>query len=436
MPSKCILILLDGIGDRSYPQLGYKTPLQAAKTPVLDRLAKRGANGLFHPTYQGQALPSENAHFHIFGYDIKEFPGRGALEALGYNVNFNERDVAILSHFVDLTVSNGSLLLKNNKPSLPSQEIIVMANAVKQYSSEGINIRFHHTGGIRGILTFSGDVSPFVTDTDPFIDGRFLIEPTPLAGYSHDKEAVQTAKALKQYLLHVNTVLQDHPVNKNRKSNGLDRANGMVTQRAGRLTHVESFKEKYGLNGLIMASGPVYWGLGMFLGLDVEKVKDSDDAGEDIADRLAFAYHSLNDYDFIHVHTKTPDEAAHTKDPVAKLNVIESLDKGIGRAIKPILNNPDVMIVVTGDHSTPSSGLLVHSGESIPITFVGEGIRRDTVKRFDEISTAPGALGFIRGKELLYLILNHLDKVKLKGIMDTPVDQPYWPGAYTPFKIN
>lgn len=436
MPSKCILILLDGLGDRSYKKLGYKTPLQAAKTPALDRLAKLGANGLFHPTFQGQALPSENAHFIMFGYDLKDFPGRGALEALGYGVELDEKDVALLSHFVCLSESNGHFILDKNKPLLPSQEVKELTHAVQDYSAEGIDIRFNYTGGIRGILTLSGDVSPFITDTDPFIDGRHLIEPVPWADYQKDKAATNTAKALKQYLLHVHQVLKDHPVNKNRVTNGLDHASGMVTQRAGRLTKAEPFKEKYGLHGLMIASGPVYWGLGMFLGIDVEKVKDSGDPGNDMEQRLSLAHQALKDVDFVHVHTKTPDEAAHTKDPIAKLKVIESLDKGIGKAIKSILADPNVLVVVTADHSTPSSGLLVHSGESVPVTFVGEGIRRDAVKRFDEISTASGALGFIRGKELLYLILNHLDKAKLQGIMDTPVDQPYWPGAYKPFKIK
>jgi 2,3-bisphosphoglycerate-independent phosphoglycerate mutase len=436
MPSKCILILLDGIGDRSYKQFGYKTPLQAAKTPTLDRLAKRGANGQFHPSFQGQALPSENAHFNLFGYDIKDFPGRGALEALGYGIRLDEKDVAFLSHFVCLSESNGHFILNNNKPVISSREVTELIKAVEEYDTDTVNIRFNYTGGIRGILTFSGDVSPFITDTDPFVDGRHLIEPVPWAKYHHDTATMNTAKALRKYLLHVHKVLKDHPVNMHRANNDMDHVNGMVTQRAGRLKKVTLFKDKYGLKGLIMASGSVYWGLGEFLGMDVKKVKDTNHPGNDLADRLLLAYKVLKNYDLVHVHTKIPDEAAHTKDPLAKLKAIELLDKGIGRAITPILEDPDILVIVTADHSTPSSGVLVHSGESVPLTFVGEGIRRDAVKRFDEIHTASGALGFIKGKELLYLILNHLDRVKLQGIMDTPVDQPYWPGEYKPFKVN
>src|SRR6056297_377091 len=110
MPKKCILILLDGLGDRSYAQLGGKTPLQAAHTPTLDKLAADGASGLYHPAAQGMALPSENAHFSLFGYDMTDFPGRGALEALGGGVRLSSADVALLAHFAGLSVQNNTLL--------------------------------------------------------------------------------------------------------------------------------------------------------------------------------------------------------------------------------------------------------------------------------------------------------------------------------------
>ena len=81
MPRTCVLLLLDGLGDRACAALDGQTPLQAAHTPWLDTLARRGANGLFHASSLGEPLPSENAHFAIFGYDMSGFPGRGALEA-------------------------------------------------------------------------------------------------------------------------------------------------------------------------------------------------------------------------------------------------------------------------------------------------------------------------------------------------------------------
>ncbi len=116
--------------------------------------------------------------------------------------------------------------------------------------------------------------------------------------------------------------------------------------------------------------------------------------------------------------------------------MIEALDRGIGREIDPFLNNSDMLVIVTSDHSTPSVGTLIHSGESVPLTMHGCGVRRDRVKAFDEIAAAGGALGTVRGKEMMYLILNYLDRAKLMGIRDTEIDQPFWPGNYAWFSLK
>ena len=436
MPEKCILILLDGLGDRSYQELDFKTPLQAAKTPVLDRMAVESANGLYHAACMGQALPSENAHFIMFGYDIKEFPGRGALEALGAGIEFQHKDVAVLSHFVSIIESEKKLVLEQGKPVVSDIEIAEFVDTVGEFETGGVKIRFNPTGGVSGIITLHGRVSPFITDSDPFVNNRPLINIQPWAGYSEDPATANTAWALKKYLIHVYHKLRMHPVNQARIKNGKLPINSLVTQRAGQLKNITPFADRYGLRGLSMASGLMYWGLGRYMGLDVKKVTDTGNPGNDLAQRIHMAYEFLNEYDFIHVHTKTPDEAAHKKNPLTKKSVIESLDEGIGKVIQPLLEDPELLVIVTADHSTPSSGPLIHSGESVPIMFHGSGVRRDRVGQFDEISAASGVLGTLRGKELIYMVLNHLNRSKLHGIMDTPVDQPYWPGKYNSFKLE
>ncbi|MGD9106491.1 MAG: alkaline phosphatase family protein [Desulfobacterales bacterium] len=436
MPEKCILILLDGLGDRSYQELDFKTPLQSAKTPVLDRMAVESANGLYHAACIGQALPSENAHFIMFGYDIKEFPGRGALEALGAGIEFQHKDVAVLSHFASITESEKKLVLEQGKPVISDGEISEFVEVVREFETGGVRIRFNPAGGIRGIITLHGSVSPFITDSDPFVNNRPLINIQPWAEYRDDPATTITARALKKYLVHVYHKLRVNPVNQERIKNGKLPINCLVTQRAGQLKHITPFADRYGLRGLSMASGPMYWGLGRYIGLDVKKVMDTGNPGDDLAGRIQMAYEYSNRYDFIHVHTKTPDEAAHTKNPLAKKSVIESLDQGIGKVIQPLLEDPELLVIVTADHSTPSSGPLIHSGESVPILFHGSGVRRDRVRQFDEISAASGALGTLRGNELMYMVLNHLNRLKLHGIMDTPIDQPYWPGKYKSFILE
>jgi len=433
---KCVLIILDGLGDRSYSDFNHQTPLQAAFTPALDRMASAGANGLYHAAQLGQALPSENAHFALFGYNQADFPGRGALEALGAGVPLSERDVALLVHFSSVAIIEGRLFLKRDTPPATAAEIGELLPLVTHFSWEDIDITFHPIKGLFGVLVMRGDVSPFITDTNPMRDCVPVMELMPWETHAGDTAAVRTAKALKSYLIRSHEILNAHPLNRTRCEANLPPLNGLVTQRAGRLKKISSFSERFGLKGLSIASGVVFEGLSAYLGMDFMRVSDSNDPENDLAERLSMAKAALPDHDFIHVHTKAPDEAAHTKNPLAKKQVIEALDRALSREIDGLLNHPDILTVVTSDHSTPSSGPLVHSGETVPLVMCGEGLRKDDVDRFDEVSAAAGALGIVRNTELMSLILNHLDRIKLMGIMDTDVDQAFWPGDYRQFTVG
>ena len=161
------------------------------------------------------------------------------------------------------------------------------------------------------------------------------------------------------------------------------------------------FKQRWGLKGLSISSKLVQAGLSAVLGMDRIKVKRNSDPARDLSERISIAAENLGAYDFVHVHSMAPDEAAHTKDPLAKKRVIEALDHALGESLPKLLNHPDLLLIITSDHSTPSSGPLIHSGETVPITMSGPGVRVDRVARFNEIDCASGALGLVRGKEFM-----------------------------------
>ena len=437
MPETCLLILLDGLGDRAHAQLGNRTPLQAAKTPFLDRLAAIGGTGLYHASRFGQPLPSENAHFSLFGGTPEEFPGRGPLEALGANVDLGPEDVAVLSHFAHVMVdAQNRLFLKRDKATVEPDECRDLFEAVPPFEQDGIRITHHPVGGLFGVLRLTGPVSPHITDTNPMVDGRPIPAVLPLREHADDPTAQGTARALRVFLTDAFHRLEASPVNRERLARGLPPVTGLVTQRAGRLTSCPPFRARYGLRGLSIASGAMYAGLARFTGMDFHRAKDTDDPGRDLAERIGLARQKLADYDFIHVHTKAPDQAAHTKDPVAKVRAIESLDRGLASALGPLADDPSLLLAVTADHSTPSCGPLIHSGEPVPLLLVGDGVRRDPVDSFDEISVAGGCLGCMRGRELLLTILNHLDKARMEGIHDSPDPVEYWPGDHPPFTFD
>jgi 2,3-bisphosphoglycerate-independent phosphoglycerate mutase len=439
MADKCLLLLLDGIGDRSHSELGGQTPLQAARTPNLDRIARLGANGLFHAGLQGQAFPSEKAHFALFGYSQEDFPGRGLLEALGHGLEPGPQDVALLAHLAAVSERQGCLYLEREAPESPCQpDLDQLLGSLPASEGEGITAGFHPSRGHSGILLLQGEVSPRITDTNPMQDGVFLPEVLPWEGLCEEEahRARNTALTLKRYLLRVHAALKDHPVNRRRLKAGLDPLNAMITQRPGTHTPVTPFEERFGLRGASVASGTVYHGLASFLGLEPIRTREGDDPGADLAERLETAFRLLPEHDFVHVHSKAPDAAAHGKDPRRKMEVIESLDRGLRDFGPERILRQNLLLAVASDHSTPSCGPLVHSGEPVPLCLLSRGTRRDGVARFEETDCATGCLGLIRGQEFMYTVLNMLDRAKLAGVRDTPLDQPYWPGNRTPFRLT
>jgi 2,3-bisphosphoglycerate-independent phosphoglycerate mutase len=433
---KIILILLDGLGDRSYSILNHQTPLQAANTPNLDRLATMGGSGLFHASTIGQCLPSEMAHYLLFGYDAKHFPGRGLLEAVGFGVPFGDGDVLSLAHLCNVRVEGTKPVLALPRKEVPwnEEELNSFYGALESFETNGIRFDLRRTGHNDAILVMTGNASPHVSDSDPITAGYAMARVSPVTGNPEPEQAERTAAALNAYLSNCHRILTAHPVNRRRKDAGLAMANFLATQRTGRRLAQVSFLQRWGLTGMLIASGAVYQGLAHELGLDFRKVTDGPDPGKDLRERIDLA---LNDdtHDFFHVHTKTPDQAAHKGDPLLKRDVIKSLDQGLDQLVADLETRDDLLVAVTADHSTPSDSTLIHSGEPVPVMLIGGSVRRDQVNAFDEIHGAQGCVGPLRGDELMRLLLNYADRAVLNGHRLGQREISFFPGSYEPFSL-
>lgn len=432
---KCVVLLLDGLGDRSQAVLKYRTPLEAARTTTLDRIAAKSACGLYHSTMAGEPMPSEIAHLIMFGYERNDYPGRGYLEALGSGIDIRKNDIALLAHLACVEEVNCTLVLKESRPGCSAEECEKLISKANSLFPGGNSIQFIQTGMHDGILVVKG-ASPSVTDSDPLDPGMPLIRVKPLTSRRGDKRAEETAKRLNRFIEATRDALEKDEVNAERRKKGLPVINCVLTQRAGAPRTVPSFESLYGMKAAVIGSGRVYGGISRYTGMDFIKDSDTGSPGEDFARRIDLAVKNLENYDFIHVHTKGPDEAAHKHDPLLKKKVIEELDSAIGKTAGPLLKNREVLLVVAADHSTPSSGRLIHSGEPVPLMIHGESVRRDRVKRFDEVNAASGSLGFIRGKEFILTIINALDRARLGGLADDPDVPAFSPGNYEPFRAG
>ncbi|NIO16448.1 MAG: 2,3-bisphosphoglycerate-independent phosphoglycerate mutase [Deltaproteobacteria bacterium] len=433
---RTILLLLDGLGDRGHPLYAGKTPLAAASTPNLDKIAEASATGLYHSYIPGIPMSSEIAHFLMFGYDLSEFPGRGAIEAAGYGISLSTGDVAMLARIFSTRPKGGLLFLEVEDPDLELSACRELQEQIRSFEIGGFRLEFTPTEGVEGILVIRGSASEKITDSNPIYEGRPLMEVRPLNNIGEARRAAEkTAQALNSYLVWCHHTLARHPVNVDRARKGLCPVNALGTQRAGRRREVQPFMEKWGMKSLSISSGAVYHGLCQMVGMEIIRAKESGDAERDLRERLKQALEAAS-FDFIHVHTKAADTASHTKNPETKKAVIEALDSALSLAVREIIPDDDILFVVTSDHSTPSTGQMIHSGEPVPVMIRGKLARVDDVGSFNEASCARGGLGLIRGPELMYHILDLTDRGKLWGLMDSPANQPYSPGIFRPLKID
>ena len=440
---KILFVVLDGLADRPYDELGGFTPLEAARTPNLDQLASLGATGLMHPVGRGRAPGSELAHFVLFGYPEDRFPGRVVFEAAGAGFDLSAEEVAFRALFSSVEERNGELWLLNHFAHASDEVCSALAEEIGEFEHEGLVVRLAFTGDRQGILTVSAaDGSPadvraseHVTDCDPFFPGRPIAAVRALADAPDAPAAERTARAVTAYLRHVYRSLEAHP--SNRDAPPAERANFVLVKWTGRRAALPRFEALTGMRGASVSTGTLFRGIARELGLAHVELPYLDDLGEDLANRLAHARRALDDgADYVHVHTKAPDEAGHRKDPVHKRDVIASVDAGLSALLQPGALAEDTLLVVTGDHGTPACTGLIHSGDPVPFLLVSSNVRPDSVVFFGEADCTNGALGQFTGADVMPMLLNLRGTTRYLGARLDPEVGLAWPEDYEAFSVE
>jgi 2,3-bisphosphoglycerate-independent phosphoglycerate mutase len=270
------------------------------------------------------------------------------------------------------------------------------------------------------LLVLHGHTDGSVTDSDPFFEDRHpwlrVLPMVPDGSPEASPGAAATAGTLNALLLDARGALVDHPVNRSRWARpALD---VLTTKWSGRREDLPDFVARTGVAGAAVTSTRLYRGLARLLGMSARHLSPAADAGEDLAARLACADELIAaGARFVHVHTKATDDAGHTKEPRAKLEVLEAADPGLAG----LLDLADRAIVaVTGDHATPSTGGVLHTGDPTPLVVAGPTVRPDPVTAFGEAPAASGWYGVIRAAELLPLLFGHANRPVFLGHRATP----------------
>ncbi len=406
---KTILIVADGLGGRPTDQDG-KTCLEAARKPHLDDLATRGAVGLMDPIGPGIRPGSDTAHLSLLGYNPRElYTGRGVFECLGIGLDVQPGDICFRANFATVEESGGALRLIDRRAGRidSGQGELEKALDGMRLKTPGVEVQFRASSEHRGALLLRGrDLSPYVGETDPHETGAEIRTAEPMAD---GKAPRRTADAVNELTRKSYSLLKDLPLNRARTSAGKLPANILLVRGAADCPHIPSIASIYGVRGAVIAGGALYRGVALACGLepiDVEGATGGLDT--DLRAKAAATLAALATHDFVFVHIKGADNAAHDHDAAAKTSFIERIDTEFFGPLVQHMDWRDTHLAFTGDHTT-AIDYGDHTADPVPVLFVGPNVRRDDVTTFDERAAARGGLLRFSG-QVLPMLMSHANK--------------------------
>jgi 2,3-bisphosphoglycerate-independent phosphoglycerate mutase len=431
-----LLVILDGLGDRGCAELGGRTPCEAARTPHLDALAACGVSAVHLPFGPGRATSSEHAHWSLFGFGGIRFPGRAALEALGVGQQPPCGEPLFHLALRAAVARDGALWLgARARPKLDDGSSAQLFAALAGRCVDGIEFELLPLRTGESVLIARGAHCCDVSDSDALFDHLHpWMRPRPLAEAPDADEALRLATALERWLHDSRRILGAHAANAARRSAGLPPLDVAVTKWASWLDPaLPSFAAHTGLRGAAVTDTALYRGLARALGMTlIDRAYDADDPAGDMRQRIELATGLLADHDFVHVHVKATDEAAHTKRPDFKREIIEAMD--VGLAALPELTARAV-VAVTGDHASPSTGALLHSGDPTPFVVAAPGLRPDAVTEFGERSALRGEAGRLRAEDVLPYLAGLANRPFFLGHRPGPMCTHALPAAPEPMPV-
>jgi 2,3-bisphosphoglycerate-independent phosphoglycerate mutase len=409
---RLLYVCLDGLGDDPVPELDDRTPLEAADTPFLDRLARDGRAGTVVTVGEGIAPESDIAVFAILGYDPRaEHPGRGVVEAVGVGMDFEDGDLAYRVNFA--TAEWPRIVDRRVGRDLTSEEATALADEVnEELRLPGATFHLEATVEHRGALVIhaeDGALSANVTNTDPAYrkEGHLGValetfEPEvarcdPLDGSQAARHAADLTNTFVQDSARI---LDASEVNDRRRREGKLPGNLILTRDGGdHRPRLEPIRERFGPSWGCFVEMPVERGIALLLGMapvDAPRLR----AEADYAAWATLAAEALDGYDALYIHIKGPDVPAHDGRAEDKRDVISLIDRAFFGEVLPRIDPSRTIVAVTADHST-SCVRKAHTAEPVPLVVAGGGVQPDGTTEFGERACAEGSLGRLRGVEIV-----------------------------------
>jgi 2,3-bisphosphoglycerate-independent phosphoglycerate mutase len=380
--AKIVLLVLDGLGDLATREQNFMTPLEAAKTPNLDQLARVGAQGRMIPVAPGITPGSGPGHLGLFGYDPLEYEvGRGVIEALGLGMELKGGDVAARANFC--TLDDKGIVTDRRagrvETKVTEELCALISKKVKKVGDAQVIVTAGK--GHRFVVVFRGPgLEGPLTDSDPNREGAPI--PTASAVDPNSAKQKKTAELIAEFYKKALPVLAGkHP------------ANGFLMRGIAHQPGIPLFEERYQLKPACLAVYPMYKGLAQLVGMT--KIEGPQTIAEQFERYLA----EYDNYDYFFIHYKYTDMYGEDGNFAAKKKAIEDLDAALPILLK---KNPEVL-AITGDHSTPCP-VHGHSWHPQPVLLVSPRSGWDKLERFTETGANQGSLGVFESKYLIRLM--------------------------------
>ncbi len=400
-----VVLIVDGMGDLPVPELHGKTPLEAAFTPNLDRLASAGVHGQIDPIAPGVVPNTDSGTGMLMGMRPEHASRlrRGPVEAAGAGASLNPGDVAMRANFASADDVGGQVLVRDRRAGRIEHDVPALLQALARIpAANGIEFRLWPTDQHRAVLVFSGPgLDAAITDTDP--GDSFLPAPL-LRSEALRPEAAATADLLNRYLAEVRLRLLGHEVNRQRQQQGKLPANALITRGAGAAAEIGNLVSQAGLKAAVVSGCNTVRGLGSLFGFTtIRDRKFTAKRDTDIEAKIEAATGALQNHDMVFVHLKAPDLCAHDLEPLAKMEVLQRFDA----ALAPLLEL-GVTIACAADHSTDSNSGK-HTADPVPALLYtpGADLSVNGVK-FGEAACRSGTMERQSSNEFLLKVLRSL----------------------------
>jgi len=399
---KYIVLIADGMADYPIKELEDRTPLEVARTPNMDFIARNGRLGRVR-TIPGNMTPaSDVANMSILGYDPQQYySGRGPLEAENLGIELKEGDVAFRCNLI--TVSE-DILLDYSAGHISSKE----ASKIMEFINEKLgNDRFKFYPGVsyRHLM--------LVRDgTGEHLDQVTCIAPHDITGKSINKNLPrgENADILVKLMLDSRKILENHEINTVRIDLKENPANMIWLWGQGKKPSMPRFIDKYGLSGSVISAVDLIKGLGKILGLEVINVPGATGYYDtNYEGKAKAALKSLEKNDFVFLHVEAPDEAGHNGDLREKITAIERFDQlVVGTVLNTLKKKKNFRILIMPDHATPLS-LKTHTADIVCFGIFGKGIVGRGFLNYSEKEAEKSDLYFEKGHGLMDYFIKTTD---------------------------